>query len=426
LHTEDGSGKEGKKQRLLLKMISDYFRLAVGNLFHRKLRSWLTVLGIFIGIAAVVALISLSQGMNDAISNIFSGLGSDRVLVMPKGMFGPPGTASSQAILTQKDLDVIKKINGVKEADGQLSRILPSQFAGQTKYPIVTGIPTDQGLSVFTSISQFDVVEGRMLKGGDKFKAVVGYELTKTTGGTFKKPVLVGKTISIDGQDFDVVGVRKALGSALFDTQIIVPRDALREITGIQDELSVIEAIGNQGASLDDIASSIKKDLRRSRNLKEGNEDFQVQTPEQLMQTVNSILGIIQAIIIGIAGISLVVGGIGIMNTMYTAVLERTNEIGTMKAIGAKNSDILTIFLVESGLLGLIGGGIGVAAGMLLSKGVEIGTEIAFNSVLIRASFPWWLILGALAFSFVIGTLSGIVPAYQASRMEPVASLRYE
>jgi len=407
-------------------MISDYFRLAIGNLFHRRLRSWLTVLGIFIGIAAVVALISLSQGMNVAIANIFSSLGSDRVIVMPKGMLGPPGTTTSQSILTTTDLNVIQKTKGVKIAEGYLSRILPAGFANQIKYPLVVGIPTDEGLSVFTSLSQFSVLEGRMIKSGDKFKAVVGFELTKKTGGTFKKPVDIGKTIEINGYKFDVVGVRKPLGNALFDTQVVIPRDTMTQITGVQNELSIIQAIVNEGVSPDSLAEVIKKNLRRSRNLKEGNEDFQIQTPEQLKQTVDSILGIVQAIIIGIAGISLIVGGIGIMNTMYTAVLERTGEIGTMKAIGAKNSDILMIFLVESGLLGLVGGGIGVAAGMMLSKLVEIGTILAFNSRLIAASYDWWLIAGALAFSFLIGTVSGIVPAYQASRMEPVVALRYE
>jgi len=407
-------------------MILDYFRLAVSNLFHRRLRSWLTIIGIFIGIAAVVALISLSQGMQDAIGNIFASLGSDRVLITPKGMFGPPGTESSSSRLTSADLDVVQKTKGVKEAAGFLSRILAVKYADQVKYSLVVGIPTDEGLNVFTSLGQYNIIEGRLIKKGDRLKAVVGFELTKKTGGTFKKAVEIGKTIEMGSYKFDVVGVRKPLGNSLFDTQVLIPMESLKDITGVTDELSTIHAIANTGVEPSSLAETIKKNLRRSRNLKEGNEDFSVQTSEQLRETVSSILGIVQAIIIGIAAISLLVGGIGIMNTMYTSVLERTNEIGIMKAIGAKNSDVLTIFLIESGLLGLTGGLIGVAIGAALSKTVELVAFLIWQTPLIAAHFTWWLIFGALAFSFLIGTASGLMPALQAAKMQPVRALRYE
>ena len=407
-------------------MIADYFRFAINSLLHRKLRSWLTIIGIFIGIAAVVALISISQGMQDAISNIFASLGSDRVIVMPKGIMGPPGTETTTAKLTEEDLNIIKKSKGVKEADGFLSRILPVKYSNQVKYSYVVGIPTDDGLDIFLPLNQFKVIEGRQLKKGDKFKAIVGYELTKKTGSTYKKPVEIGKTIEINGYDFEVVGIRKPMGNTISDRQIIIPRDALRQISGIKNELSIIHAVATSGVEPSDLAEIIKKDLRKFRNLKEGNEDFSVQTPEQLRQMVSSILNIVQAIIIGIAAISLLVGGIGIMNTMYTSVLERTREIGIMKAIGAKNSAVLTIFLVESGMLGLAGGLIGVAIGVVLGKIVELIAFLVWQTPLLTAHFTWWLIVGALAFSFVIGTISGLTPAIQASKMHPVSALRYE
>ncbi|MFH1823570.1 MAG: FtsX-like permease family protein, partial [archaeon] len=138
------------------------------------------------------------------------------------------------------------------------------------------------------------------------------------------------------------------------------------------------------------------------------------------------IFGIVQAVFIGIAAISLVVGGIGIMNTMYTAVLERTREIGIMKAVGARNRNILTLFLIESGILGLVGGAIGVLIGIGLSTGVAFVAAQALGTTFLRAVFPWYLIVGALAFSFGIGSLSGILPAIQASRLKPVDALRYE
>jgi putative ABC transport system permease protein len=131
-------------------------------------------------------------------------------------------------------------------------------------------------------------------------------------------------------------------------------------------------------------------------------------------------------VLVGIAAISLIVGGIGIMNTMYTAVIERTKEIGTMKAVGARNSDVLLVFLFESGLLGLVGGAIGIAIGYGLGKSAEYAATMALGTDLLQASFPWYLILGALAFSFVIGTMSGILPALQAAKLKPADALRYE
>ena len=174
------------------------------------------------------------------------------------------------------------------------------------------------------------------------------------------------------------------------------------------------------------VADEIEDRLRRDRGQKAGEEDFRVQTSEQLAQTFTTIFSIVQAVFIGIAAISLVVGGIGIMNTMYTAVLERTREIGIMKAVGAKNSDILTLFLVESGILGLVGGAIVVLIGVLLGVGASFIAGQALGTGLLKAYFPWYLIVGALIFSFVVGCASGVLPALQASKLKPVDALRYE
>ncbi len=199
----------------------------------------------------------------------------------------------------------------------------------------------------------------------------------------------------------------------------------MKEILNINEEESEIIAKVQDGFDPEEVANEIIKRLRQSREEKEGQETFDVQTSEQILETFGNIFGIVQAVLVGIAAISLLVGGIGIMNTMYTSVLERTKEIGVMKAIGAKNSDILYIFLFESGSLGLVGGIIGVIFGAGLSKGVEY---IAMNSLgtnLLQASLTPQLIFGALIFSFLIGTLSGILPAMNAAKLKPVDALRY-
>jgi putative ABC transport system permease protein len=180
-----------------------------------------------------------------------------------------------------------------------------------------------------------------------------------------------------------------------------------------------------KGFDPDKVAGDIKKYLRKSRGQKEGEEDFTVQTSEQLAESFSTVFTIVQVVLIGLASISLLVGGIGIMNTMFTSVLERTREIGVMKAIGARNSDIMKIFLIEAGLLCTIGGGIGIILGIGISKLIQYVAAQAGMGI-IQAYFPWYLIVGALAFSFLVGTLSGIFPARRAAKLKPVDALRYE
>jgi putative ABC transport system permease protein len=200
----------------------------------------------------------------------------------------------------------------------------------------------------------------------------------------------------------------------------------VKEVFGIKDEYSIIVVQVRDINQINDVAEKIKEVMRKDRDEKKGQEDFSVQTPEQAISSVKTILNIINAIVIGIAAISLIVGGIGIMNTMYTSVLERTREIGIMKAIGARNRDVLLIFLIESGLLGLVGGAIGIGIGFSIGKIVEYAAGVYLGTTLLRAVFPIELILGSLAFSFFIGMLSGVLPAFQASRLKPVEALRYE
>jgi putative ABC transport system permease protein len=176
-----------------------------------------------------------------------------------------------------------------------------------------------------------------------------------------------------------------------------------------------------------DVAENIKEKLRKHRNVKEGEEDFTVQTSQELLDSVGVILDAVQWFLIGIAAISLLVGGIGIMNTMYTSVLERTREIGVMKAIGARNGDITILFLIEAGVLGMAGGLIGCLLGVTLSKTVEILSAGALaNSTLVKAYVSAELIAGALLLSFIVGCVSGVLPARQAANLKPVDALRYE
>lgn len=406
-------------------MIADYFRIVIGNIRYRQRRSILTMVGIFIGIAAVVSLISLGQGMQDAINSQFASVGGDKVMVQAKsGGFGPPGSTAAGKV-TDKDLDVVRRVNGVEEVAGRLLKIVTVEFNDRQRVQYVTSIPDSEDAALIIEANNYEAQSGRMIEPKDRGKMMVGAGLVDKSN--FGKAVQVGDKLSVNGVDFSVIGVLKALGDPTRNKAIVMGQEDLRDLMGIKDEeLSMIVARAAKSEDPSVVAGRIIKELRKARHEKEGRETVQVQTSEQLIRSFNTILNIVQAVLVGIAAISLLVGGIGITNTMYTAVLDRTREIGIMKAVGARNVDIIMIFLLESGLLGVAGGAVGVMIGFALSSAVEYGGMYAFGSTIIQASFPWQLIVGSFAFSFIVGVLSGIVPAIRASRLAPVEALRYE
>lgn len=403
-------------------MIYDYFVMGMRNISRRRLRSWLTMIGIFIGIAAVVALISLGQGLQKYINDEFAKIGRDKIIIQPKGGFGP---GTSKIKLTDEDVRTVKNVVGIADAGGVYYKPIQIEFNDQVKYFFGIGVPTDESRKLFDEFFTYDVEQGRSIKKGDKYKVVLGHYFIDQN--IFDKNVKVGDKVKINGVEFQVVGFYEIIGNPSDDTQVYMPVDTLLELYQADEkEYGAIFAKISLGTDPLNVVDRIERALRRSRNLKEGNEDFDIQTAEQLMQSFNTLLNIVQGVLVGIALISLIVGGIGIMNTMYTAVLERTKEIGILKAVGARNSDIMLLFLIESGVLGLAGGAIGIMLGMGFSKLVEVIATAVLQTKLLQAYFPWYLIVGSLMFSFLVGTISGILPAYQASKQEPVESLRYE
>ncbi|MCX6711721.1 MAG: ABC transporter permease [Candidatus Woesearchaeota archaeon] len=405
-------------------MIFDYFLLSFKSIRKRKLRSWLTVIGIFIGIAAVVSLISLGQGLQTAIDEQFQQLGKDKIIIQPITL-GPPGSVTSKSlILTSKDLKFIENINGVEWAIGYLVKSDQVQFKDEKKVEFIIGMnPSD--LTTNLELQGTKIIEGRSLKNGDKFKVVVGYN-HGVDKKIWNRGIKVGDSVEIEGYKFKVVGRFDKTSNPLEDGYLFVPKDTLKEVLNTGDEESQIVVKVQQGYDVKIVADAIKEKLRRFRGEKENQETFQVSTSEQILESFNNIFGIIQTVLAGIAAISLLVGGIGIMNTMYTSVLERTRDIGIMKSIGAKNSDILVIFLIESGFLGLIGGAIGVGIGYVIGKGVEYAAVNYLGTTLLRAVFPLYLTVGSLAFSFFVGSIAGLLPAIRASKLKPVDALRYE
>lgn len=405
--------------------MKDFFKLAFVNLRQRVLRTLLTMIGIFIGIAAVVALISLGQGLQNAVNKEFSSVGGDKIIIEGRQAgFGPPGSNTAGAV-GEKDKEVIEKVAGIKVAAGRTFRGVTVEFQGEQQVQFVISIPDEpKEASLVISALNLKILKGRVIRKNEKDSIVAGY-LYSEKDGVFGKRAEIGNKIIVQGKPFEIVGIADRRGDASLDKGIFMTDAAVKTIFDTT-EFNAIVAQTEQGVDVTTIAERVRRAIRQDRHQKEGKEDFTVSTSEELIASFNRILTIVQAVIIGIAAISLLVGGIGIMNTMFTSVLERTKEIGIMKAVGATNKQIMTLFLIESGMLGIVGGAIGVLIGVGLSKSVELAAQQFWGPNLLQASVPWYLVVGALTFSFFIGTMSGVMPARRAAKLRPVDALRYE
>ncbi|RJQ21715.1 ABC transporter permease [Candidatus Woesearchaeota archaeon] len=401
----------------------ELFRIAVRNVLKRKKRAALTMLGVFIGITAVVALISLGQGLQQTINEQFEKVGADKIIIQAKEAGFTGQFAAGK--MTEREAELTAKVQGVKNTAGYLFRSTTLQYNKIQRAVYISSIPDKpKEADLIWQFLTAEIEDGRKISHNDKLKANIGYDLAHKK--TFQKNIQIGDKIKAGNYTLEVVGSFLRTGDPTFDTGIVVPEDTVRLIVGDNTSFSMVVAQAAPTFDPETVAERIKKEIRSDRHQKERKEDFTVQTSTQLIESFNSVFLIIQVVFVGIAAISLVVGGVGIMNTMYTSVLERTREIGVMKAIGARNKDILTLFIIESGLLGLAGGIIGVLLGTGLSTAVSFGANSAFGPNTINAAYPPALIIGALLFSLITGTLSGVLPARRASKLKPVEALRDE
>ena len=402
-------------------MIKDYFTLALRNLMKRKLRSWLTMLGIFVSIAAIFTLISLSLWLQSAIEEQFRQLGTDKFFIQPKGGFGPGSQGAVE--LTIKDFDFVSKISGIKQAGYLVSASAKIEFNKKTRFLPVFGID-EEGIDVYMESSAMKMDEGKAIDGKPNQKIIIGSDFKYRN--VFSKEVFTWDKLSINDAEFKVSGIIAPIGNPSDDKNIIMGVEDFRNFFGIKDRVDYMILQVDSGADIKEVVDRVENKLMKFRGLNEKTIDFVILTPEELLTSFGTILNIITAFLISVAGISLIVGAVGIANTMYTSVLERTKEIGVMKAIGAKNSDVLWIFIIESGLLGALGGIIGVLFGVLISKGLEYYAINFLGTTLLKAATPFYLIAGCILFAFIIGAASGFFPARQASKTNVVDALRYE
>jgi putative ABC transport system permease protein len=401
--------------------IGDLLNEAIFAVSANKVRSGLTILGIVIGIASVIAMISIGQGAKGQITQSIEGLGSNILTVMPGGarigaMFMGRGSAQT---LKEEDVNVLKPIQGVLDVVPITQRTfqIVALNGNNTRTTI---IGASQGIFAVREIS---------IESGSTFNeeqvrniskvAVLGKNIANDLFGE-ENPV--GKTIRISGINFKVIGVAAPKGGAMglvFDDMVYVPITTMQKTLARSDYLTSILIKGEKKDLLSQIQQEAISILAEKHRVDPQNPDFSIISQEDILSTLTQVTNTMTIFLAAIAGISLVVGGIGIMNMMLTSVTERTREIGLRKAIGAKNREILSQILTESVLLTFLGGAVGIFIGWLISLGIskfaQISTQVSLFSILL-----------AFGVCTGIGIFFGYWPAKKAAKLNPIEALRYE
>jgi len=401
----------------------EYFKIALRNLRARSLRSWLTILGIVIGIFLVVSLLSLSEGLRESVMRELRMMGGDMVMVFPGDASDMMTTMIGGMELKDRDIDAIKRARGVETVVEMPFEGSTVRHEQSTETSLIYGVDFERALPILRDDMGWDVTKGELPRPGRR-EIMVGALVPQDVFPNMRP----GDTVTVRGRSFTVSGILRSLGNRQDDLAIALDLQDFREVTGRREGTPLAMARIEPGYDVSEVVKNIEESLAESaiRRADEEEASFSVMSSDTVTEMVDSIMGTIQLAVVAFASIAILVGGIGIMNTMYTSVKERTKEIGILKAVGAKRKDIISIFLFESGIIGIIGGIGGVFLGVLLAVSVETYFSEAHPVFYLEAHISIWLILFGLLFSFFVGCLSGFFPARQASKMQPVDSLRYE
>lgn len=403
-------------------MYKESFLMAWASLIANKMRSILTMLGIIIGVAAVITLVSIGNGVKQDIQNSISSLGSNLLMVMP-GAPRTPGVRPSQGSMKSlkvSDYQAISKLDGVKAASPYTANSYVTIYQSKNWTTTVSGVSSN-----FQDVNNWTMAEGRFISS----KNVENRERVAVVGQTVVKNLFagedpVGKEIRVKNIPFRVIGVLNSKGNGTMgndqDDVIFIPyTTAMERVEGV-DYLRMVYVVASDDNGIDRLQSDIENLLRVRHSIKDTNlDDFNIQNMKSIMETMEQTTGTLTLFLGAVAAISLVVGGIGIMNIMLVSVTERTREIGIRKALGATYFVIVTQFLIEAVVISLMGGLIGIALGIGASK--LIGLASGMSTVI---SVP--TIVLSFAFSMAIGLVFGIYPARKAAKLNPIDALHYE
>ncbi len=389
-------------------------RSALTAIFANRLRSFLTVLGIVIGVTSVILLISLVTGLKTYITNQIQGLGANLIFVIPGRIGGArsPGGVQANRLVYQDAINLRNRLSGAAEVSAAIQRNATLKF----------GNKNDKGVAVFGVESTYPKVitltltQGRFFNQSEQQSSrkvvVIG---TTVYTNLFGSASAIGKQIDVAGQRYTVIGILGSRGSTFGidqDNGIYIPFITAQRQFGI-DRLNTIYISALTSESVKDVQTQATNLLKK--RLSE--DEFTVQTQEQTLSTISQITGVLTLALGGIAAISLIVGGIGIMNIMLVSVTERTREIGLRKALGAKPKDIRNQFLIEAITLSALGGVIGIILGFLFS--LIIGRFLT-------TTVPLWSVALSFGFSMLVGVIFGVAPAIRAAKLDPIEALRHE
>jgi putative ABC transport system permease protein len=406
-------------------LLFEVFAVALQALRANKLRSVLTMLGIVIGVAAVIAMIALGTGAQSAVNERIQSLGTTLLTVMPGQQRGVGGFTSfdDRARLTMKDaLALEERSTSLAAVQPEMNRQLQVQYQNMNTVTQVVGTTAN-----FLTVRKYELLAGRMFTTAeDNAKArvaVLGPEVLKNLGLAAPEG-LIGEAVRIRGIQFIVIGILKSKGQASPfqnpDDQLLVPLQTARYRVIGSDRLRSISVLAMSEERIPEAMADIQRVLRREHRLRQGRpDDFQIRNQADFLNIFSETTQVFTYLLAGIAAVSLLVGGIGIMNIMLVSVTERTREIGVRKALGATKINILLQFLIEAVVLCLLGGFLGVLLGWgaanIFRTSLQWSTEISPTSILL-----------AFGFSAAVGIIFGVWPARRAAQLDPILALRYE
>jgi putative ABC transport system permease protein len=405
-------------------LIGETLSVALGALRANKLRSFLTMLGIVIGVSAVIAVVALGRGAQKSVEDRIAALGTTLLTIQPGQAFGrgvASGTDRARITLDEYEM-LVERGTVLKAIQPEMSQNLQVQYLNRNMNVRTVGTTAN-----YLEVRKYELEAGRMFTNGDdvgrRRVAVVGPAVL-TGLGLDNPQALIGENVRIRGLQFEVVGVLKSKGDANPfnnpDEQVLIPIQTARYRAFGTDRVNSISVLAENEAQIPAAMAEIQKIMRRSLRLRPGQPDnFNIRNQADFLNTAAETTQVFGLLLAGIATVSLVVGGIGIMNIMLVSVTERTREIGVRKALGATKANILLQFLIEAVVLCLRGGVVGVSLGaggaIAMSKFGSFTTQVSTDSIIL-----------AFIFSAVVGVVFGVWPARRAATLDPITALRYE